>query len=215
MVMASATALEPSAAFFTVSRFSAFSCFLAAVWLARSSVSIDMAAVSSATSACNLPCLDSSTPSSPPSSFTSVCLRSRVIFAWPSCSSQKPFLVASSVASLSRRSMRSWMSCFTLSKGSPVTRDAIAVSISLFNFTPAWRSNAAAFWSLLSELLDLRDARRTVERRACRKEGSFEASPGCWTRLLLLTASSWWTWSLRMVNALPRAASSSARVRDC
>merc|ERR1719160_2330493 len=51
-------------------------------------------------------------------------LESRVDSALPNSVSHQPFLVASSAASVTRRSMRSWISFFTFRKGSAATRIA-------------------------------------------------------------------------------------------
>mmetsp|Transcript_16846 Transcript_16846/g.39528 ORF Transcript_16846/g.39528 Transcript_16846/m.39528 type:complete len:315 (+) Transcript_16846:724-1668(+) len=85
----------------------------------------------------SFPCLAWRRLSSDKSWWTSAMRKSRFCTALPISSSQKPFFVASCVASLRRRSIKFWMSTFTFAKGSAAICAAKEDSILLSSRLPS------------------------------------------------------------------------------
>mmetsp|Transcript_37530 Transcript_37530/g.104346 ORF Transcript_37530/g.104346 Transcript_37530/m.104346 type:complete len:260 (+) Transcript_37530:635-1414(+) len=144
MSMASVMAPSPSLASLRVLAFSAFSASRLVVSVARTVFKFSKLSLSCAISASSSSRLASWPPNSTCSFLTSWSLASRSFLALPSSSSQKPFFVASSVASFSKRSMSFWMSVLTLANGSAASCEARVASEVLRKRCASSRSSEAA-----------------------------------------------------------------------
>mmetsp|Transcript_70932 Transcript_70932/g.195910 ORF Transcript_70932/g.195910 Transcript_70932/m.195910 type:complete len:258 (+) Transcript_70932:395-1168(+) len=236
MLRASVTALRPSFAILMVSKLSSFSalrsCVASMMLLAMASA----ASVRSAISVSN----SSFLASRPCTSEFRVSVSShrywRFFLSFPSSSSQKPFFVASDVASSRRRSISLWMRVFTFRKGSSPARAAREEIATLPRRPPSRRSSSSARPRRCScaeapdEPAASPPVRRPAAPRALRSE---PAMPSCrserlrpipasaivaggarccnWRRARLLTAVAEVTFARRISNASASAVNSSLR----
>mmetsp|Transcript_4967 Transcript_4967/g.11657 ORF Transcript_4967/g.11657 Transcript_4967/m.11657 type:complete len:224 (-) Transcript_4967:1063-1734(-) len=144
MRMAFVTAAKPSFAVWMVFKLSSFSAARSVVASAKATFISSMELVRSSISSSNSFFFASSTLSSAFSFRVSSKRKLRSWSALPSSVSQKPFLVASSVASAKSRSISFWMSVLTFRNGSDETRVASAVSVGLPKCDPSCRSSVNA-----------------------------------------------------------------------
>mmetsp|Transcript_114610 Transcript_114610/g.356960 ORF Transcript_114610/g.356960 Transcript_114610/m.356960 type:complete len:420 (-) Transcript_114610:426-1685(-) len=228
MVMACFTASRPSFASFKVWMFRAFSCFRKSVALPRAAVSEATSVVSWAISAWSSSDFASRPDTSTLRVSASRNLYSRSFRALPSSSSQKPFLLASFVASASSRSMSCWISVLTLSNGSAAKREARSERGVLPRRLPSPRRSAATA-SCRAWVPEATPPRvrtpwlRTFAERPCRSVGGAADAAGgtaaaaetcgLWRSARMFTAASTLdTLFCSTARAPPRAASSSARI---
>mmetsp|Transcript_24762 Transcript_24762/g.37661 ORF Transcript_24762/g.37661 Transcript_24762/m.37661 type:complete len:248 (-) Transcript_24762:223-966(-) len=226
MEMASFTAATPSLANLMDSSFSSFSFSLRSPASFRDCLNSGSASLISLTVPSKVPFFASSSVISAVSFEASALRCSRSFLALPSSVSQKPFFVASSVASANKRWIKDWMSCLTLAKGSAAICVARVERGLLASFDACSCKN---FWAATGPLFTVADFFFSFESsfcealRSCRKELAFLAAGGvacclvATRRARLLTASSSLTlWrssepSFNTASASSRAFSSSAR----
>mmetsp|Transcript_16144 Transcript_16144/g.42664 ORF Transcript_16144/g.42664 Transcript_16144/m.42664 type:complete len:311 (+) Transcript_16144:628-1560(+) len=193
MVMASFTALTPSFAIFIWSTLLSCSTLRSSVAVSRFSLRSTIPSASSLISASRSLFLISRELSSRFRSFASFIRKSRSELALASSVSQKPFLVASSVASDSRRSTRSWMSFLTLSKGSVATRCAMSDSSLLLQLAarPARKAAMRACRGLCWPWLRSCASATPCVRRICSSCGKL-FSPEPLTASLEMISTAFW-----------------------